>query len=844
MRGMTDRFQILSTLGSGGRGVLYRAWDKKRHCDVALKRPREDGASSREELLREARRLYALRHPNIVSVLEFGEDDAGPWLVMEMIRGENLEARLARGGPLSMEEFRAFVRQSLAGLGAAHEAGLLHLDLKAENFMLPWDSQGEMRVKLVDFGLARPVGEVSEQMEGTVHFMAPEYFQGGVLDERTDLYALGGVLYQALSGHLPFEGETKPEIITAHLRHVLTPLEERRPELSPALCAWVERLLSAEPNQRPSCVEMALEQFECIPLEQGVLEAREVVLEAALSEPTEEDEVPVLVAEADELVPAVKELPAVKPAAVLEASVVLEREDEDASRVEVGGIPRVSSMAQPAQPAHMLAAASVPRRRVSRLGVILAAFAFMLIGQFAFMSWFQHSRKEEREARFAELAGLEQPVGSDLDVRLLLAFLDDTATQEAAASILSKLRGGAYIDEMLRQHLQKIRSFPAVARLVSVIGERQDQGAFDLVLAFLEDNRASVREAAWGALGSITPDSRLPEVLACVPKTVTREHPWVEKFIARILTRAEDAEQATLAIIAAYRSSSADSPHRALLFNAIASNGGVGTLEIITEAIADPSEKVRRSAITLLAKYPTHDALPAIAARLPQETDETCRTYLLIAAIELVERPGPLSQQALYANAQSLYGDARDSIERRYVLSMISRVITADTAAFFERYAAQAEPPQRREARQLAEAFREKLESVMRVEAEVPTVLAASAAAYRLGGSLIHREAYLVGWSSPQDWASWLVELPTSGRYEVRIHQAHDSAEIGTYEVLLAGEVLPAAVVNTKGETKGFILGEIEVTEAGIYKLFLRPRKLPAQGELFRVRELSIQLQR
>lgn len=834
---MTDRFQILSTLGSGGRGTLYRAWDKARNCDVALKRPNAEGAA-REELQRESRRLYALRHPNVVKVLEFGEDDEGPWLVMEMIKGESLEARLAKG-PLGLADFRALVEQSLAGLGAAHEAGLLHLDIKAENLMLPWDAHDVLRVKLVDFGLAREPGAGPESPSGSVHSMAPEHFNGGALDERTDLYSLGVVFYQALTGRLPFEGETKPEVITAHLRHEMTPLAELRPDLSAALCAWVERLLSVDPRERPASTEEAWRQFRGIPLEERAVSAEEVVEtvlaaeedeEAPVLAAVEEDEEPVVAAPASEPEPAALEIVAPeRPAAAPEITAPL-----------MTAVPVAE--AEPVRAARPAPAARAPRRRRSLLGVIVGAFAVILLGQFALVSWFQHSRKGEREARFAELAAQEQPEGSDLDVRLLLTFLDDGATQDEAAAVLARLRGGAYIDEMLRGHLRKIRSYPAAGRLIEVMGQRRDKGAFEDVLAFLDDNRAGIREAAWGALGGITPEARLPEVLRRVSKTVTREHPLVEKFLAGILARAEDPEAVTAAVIAAYRAEPADSAHRALLFNAIARHGGAGTLDIITEAIADPSERVRRSAITLLAEYPTHDALPAIAARLPQETDDTCRTYLLIAAIELVERPGPLSQQALYQNAQALYGEARDGAERRYVLSMLSRVISPDTAGFFERFAAQAEPPLRREARQLAQAFREKLESVIRLADTGLTGLPASQAAYRLGSALIHRDGALVDWNSPADWASWLVEVPAAGKYEVRIHQSHAGEETGTYEVLLAGTVLPAAVVATGGESKGFILGEIEVPEPGIYKIFLRPRKLPAQGGLFEVQKLALQL--
>ncbi|HRK17250.1 MAG TPA: serine/threonine-protein kinase, partial [Prosthecobacter sp.] len=312
---MEGRFQILSTLASGGRGTLYRAWDKTRNCDVALKRPRAE-AGARAEIERESRRLYALRHPGIARVLDYGEDAEGPFLVLELIQGETLEARLGKGR-LGLADFRALVERTLEGIGAAHEAGLLHLDLKAENIMLPWVRGAAPQAVLVDFGLSREPGPAGAEAAGSVHGMAPEQFSGGEVDARTDLYALGVVYYQALTGRLPFQGETKPQVITAHLRHAMTPLQELRPDLSPELCAWVEGLLSVNPDERPASAEAALRAFQSIPLEERALDAG-VVAEPVLPvlEDEEAEAAPVLTEEAEEAAAPV--LMAAEPEAVAE----------------------------------------------------------------------------------------------------------------------------------------------------------------------------------------------------------------------------------------------------------------------------------------------------------------------------------------------------------------------------------------------------------------------------------------------------------------------------------------------------------------------------------------------
>ncbi len=870
---MNDRYQILSTLAAGGRGTVFRAFDTSQNRDVALKRLHANGAG-KEDLLREARRLYGVRHPNLITVLDYGEDDEGAYLVMEMLKGESLEQRLGKG-PLPLEDFRELVRQTLAGIGAAHEAGLLHRDLKAGNLFVLWDVHNSFRLKIVDFGLAQPLapgGVPNATAAGSVHTMAPELFAGGLVDARTDLYALGVIYYQALTGRMPFEGDNRTLVAAAHLQHALTPLAEHRPDLSAALCQWIESLLSQDPDDRPADAATALAQFEKLSLEDQPLAAAEIIEEAvpmiAVAEPADAEPAHVeiaalttpLVAPADTapLLAAIETTPLLNPSdtaplaasetaplvAATDTTPLLSPADTAPLLAPVESAPQTRAAYADEPPAPSRPApprAREPKQRRSALQIIVVAFVVMLVAQFAFISWYKHSKREERAARFAELAALDHPAGSDLDTRLLLEFVDDPATQDTAAATLAKLQGGEYIDQLVLKHFEKARNFPACEKLIQVIGQRRYKPAFATVLGFLDDARGPVRQAAWTALGTLAAPADLPRVLAAVPKASQRDHEAVGKGLVAAVQNADDRRAATQAVIAAWQAAPGESPHRALLFNVLTRVGGTDTLAIITQAIADPSEQVRRAAITLLAEYPSHDPLPAIAARFPAEADDTCRTYLLIAAIELVSRPGPLSQQALFAHGQELWSQARDSAERRYVLSLLGRIHTPETAEFFERYAETLQGAQRREARELAQSFRDKLADILPVTpGGEATVLPADRAEYRLGGKLIQRDGALVDWSDVTDWAAWLVELPAPGKYEILIHQAHDGAATGIYEVQLGETILPAAVVDTDGAFKGFILGEIEIPAAGIYKLYLRPRQLPASGELFRVQKLSL----
>jgi serine/threonine protein kinase len=954
---MNDRYKILSTLATGGRGTVFRAFDTSQNRDVAIKRLHANG-TDKESLQREARRLYGIRHPSLVTILDYGNDDQGTYLVMEMLKGESLEQRLSRG-PLSLDEFRELVLQSLGGISAAHEGGLLHCDLKAGNLMVLWDVHNAFRIKIVDFGLAQPLapgGAPSEANAGSVHTMAPELFSGGLIDARTDLYALGVIYYQALTGRMPFDGDNHAQIVTAHLQHKLIPLAELRPDISNALCQWIESLIHPNPAARPADAATALAQFEKLRLEDRPLTAAEVVEEAvpmiAVAEPVEvepvqaeiaalttplvaaappllspddtapvlsadddtapilaagddtapilaaDDSAPVLAANdtapiltpsdtapiltADETVPvptpddtapvlapsdtapaptsdaAAPTLtpgdaaPATTPeetapapsdtAPVLSPDDTTLPPDAPNSWVPPDSEPvRSSYLDNPPPSRQTLPKTKQPKRRRSTMQIIIGSFTVILLAQFGFISWYKHSQREARTERFAELAALDHPAGSDLDTRLLLEFLDDPTTQDSAATTLAHLHGGEYIDQLVLAHLNKVRNFPACEKLLQVLGQRRYSPAFTAVASFLEDGRGQVRQAAWTALGTLTPASELPRILQSLPKASSRDHEVITKALIAAVQNSDDRRAATQAVIAAWQSAPGDSPHRALLFNVITRVGGTDTMAIITQAIADPSERVRRAAITLLAEYPTHDPLPVIEQRFPEEADDTCRTYLLIAAIELVSRPGPFSQQVLFAHGRELWSHTRDRAERRYVLSLLGRIITPETAEFFERYADTLQGEQRREAHNLAKSFRDELEKVIPlVPGDDLTTLPADRADYRLGGSLAQRDGTLVDWSDTADWASWLIELPKPGKYEIRIHQAHKGKPTGTYEVQIGEHILRAAVVNTRGEFKGFILGEVEIPSAGIYKIYLRPHQLPASGELFRVQKLSL----
>ncbi|HUF35527.1 MAG TPA: serine/threonine-protein kinase [Gemmatimonadales bacterium] len=255
--GLTGRtvshFRVLGRLGSGGMGVVYSAEDTRLNRVVALKLPLPEyrlDSSVKARFLREARSAAALDHPNLCSIYEVGESEDGLlFMAMARYRGETLKARLAREGALGVPDALEIARQIAQGLGAAHEAGIVHRDLKPGNLMLLPDGI----VKILDFGLAR-VRDLSltepRTLLGTAAYMAPEQIGGDEVDGRADLWALGVVLYEMLTGRQPFRGEHEISIAHAIVHEEPSPPSELRRELPSHVEGVVLGLLRKDPARR------------------------------------------------------------------------------------------------------------------------------------------------------------------------------------------------------------------------------------------------------------------------------------------------------------------------------------------------------------------------------------------------------------------------------------------------------------------------------------------------------------------------------------------------------------------------------------------------------------------
>ncbi|HBP20197.1 MAG TPA: hypothetical protein DEA08_20710, partial [Planctomycetes bacterium] len=254
MQGQVGRYQVVGELGRGGMGVVYRALDPSSGREVALKvLPPLADAEERQRFSREAETARAIDHPNVLAVLELGQERGRPYLVTELAPGGSLADRLRRA-PLDPEEAARVVAQVARGLAAAHERGALHRDLKPGNVLFAADG----RALLADFGLARRVRDETLTATGTVlgtpGYMSPEQAQGERADERSDVYGLGSLLYAALVGQPPFRGRSLLETLTAVVNDPAPAPAGAPSELAAIAC----RCMAKDPRERyPSASAVA-----------------------------------------------------------------------------------------------------------------------------------------------------------------------------------------------------------------------------------------------------------------------------------------------------------------------------------------------------------------------------------------------------------------------------------------------------------------------------------------------------------------------------------------------------------------------------------------------------------
>jgi serine/threonine protein kinase len=251
---LADRYELEELVGTGGMSNVFRAHDRLLDRKVALKILHQQYSGDGEyveRFRREARSVAALSHPNIVTVIDRGEHGDRQFIVFEYVDGENLKRLIERRGPAPVATALELAIQIARGLSFAHQQGLVHRDVKPQNVLLNGDGQA----KVTDFGIARSL-DVKHGMTqtgtvlGTSDYIAPEQAQGQRVDEHTDVYSLGVVLYELLTTEVPFPGENFVAVAMRHINEPPPPVRAKRPDVSPRVEAAIQRAMAKDPADR------------------------------------------------------------------------------------------------------------------------------------------------------------------------------------------------------------------------------------------------------------------------------------------------------------------------------------------------------------------------------------------------------------------------------------------------------------------------------------------------------------------------------------------------------------------------------------------------------------------
>lgn len=265
------RYRLDAVIGRGGMSTVYRAFDTVLERPVAIKLMHREIASDSDQLerfRREARAVARLSHPHIVTVIDAGEEPeesgegATPYIVFEYVQGETLKELLRRGGPLDISEAVAYAIEIARALGAAHEQLIVHRDVKPQNILV----SEEGTAKITDFGIARTLTEQGLTLDGrvlgTTDYVSPEQALGQPVTPQSDIYSLGVVLYEMLTGTVPFRGETPVSVAMRHVREDVPDVQLARPEVSAATAAVVDRMTAKDLARRYPDVPSLLVDLE------------------------------------------------------------------------------------------------------------------------------------------------------------------------------------------------------------------------------------------------------------------------------------------------------------------------------------------------------------------------------------------------------------------------------------------------------------------------------------------------------------------------------------------------------------------------------------------------------
>lgn len=830
---MSDRYEIREQIGKGGLGAVYKAFDTQLQREVAIKRVLSPDQATEEEvdeaarkLIAEAQTLSTLNHPNIITVFDVGKDEQGGFVVMELLKGETLDETIERG-VLTQSDFTEVVYQSMEALIAAQASNVIHRDIKPTNIMVIWQASGKFQIKILDFGLAKfsksPSVQTMDQEEsvlGSIFFMAPEQFERGELDARTDIYQMGCVYYNALTGQYPFNGETAPQVMNAHLQHKVVPLDQVRPDLPPAICQWVMWLINRDIEHRPLDARDALKRWPKNPDPAGEIP----VAKALLVEDTPE-------VSTGEIKIVTASKASAPPALIVRKG--------DSSPVAGSRTGRLRSGSQPIRsrtatgPLTGTPGRNRPNVRKSgeennpKLKLYLFAGIGAIILAFIGIKVAGSASAKKAEERISTLASSDPDGGTAADIRLALEFLENTKAsipvRRDSVTILEASEADG-TDEIILNALRESDYPPLQLQLSGILAERNYEDAVPTIIssfanAATDDQRLEFLRFLRNLAGVEDIEPLLESLLGNHSLAVRRAY---EDVVLAVL-RKSDVSPSLVDDLLTRTSTTSGAPRKSL-FRLLGVLGGEKVLTRLTSVYSKTDDpEYQRDAMIAYLSWSDGSVIPRIEEIINSTSDDALRSAAerSYASLAILPAPEPIEELVKkWDKAFNMVGSASD-IQRliRTVISHPSR----ESLALLRKWG---------QNETFGAYARSSIQTLERSMNSVPTVapggeLKGNRARVQgdNGAAIDSSLGSLTNWVSPDTWFTWNFKVSEPGDYRIEVSQATLEKEPSEFEAYLAGQRFEGrsqATNDLKNFTTVKMEGSVALQPDRIYTLVLK----------------------
>lgn len=838
------RYQVKGKIGTGGLGDVYLAEDTRLGREVALKRVRmpEGGnpAAVEADLLREARTLSALQHPNIVTIYDAGSDEEGPFVIMEYLKGETLD-QVASRGALKVEDFREVVLQTLEGMIAAQSLGLVHRDLKPSNLMVVWLASGKFQVKILDFGLAKfsqtavPQTEDQESgIMGSIFFMAPEQFERLPLDARTDMYSLGCIYYQILTMRYAFDGRTGPEVMASHLQHHVTPVRELRKDLPEWMADWVMWLISRDMEDRPPDARTALDYF---------LAGRSGLQKPPAPSPTSTAPPAVRIVgrgsgpagvTVTRPAPGVPVAPAARPAGTKKAGT---RKVSGSG----GGGRKPGTTSRISRPAARRVRRSSARGTGPGLWIALTLVLVLAAGGAV---WYlrQDRKPQESDQQILEtLVAAPAPLATPATIELLHGFIERGGGDAVrAANVLRKLKG----PETGKAIARALEVADGISRtiLMEAVTANPDREGIAALISLAASQPGNVRLTALDALEKVARPADAPALLAILPKI--RDDSGRSRFLRMVHTvlgRESDPSARVKPLSAAL--DSADADVRPEILRLLGRTGAPEAVTVLARELAAGGQR-GTAALDAAAAWPV--PTPALAEALLKsagsgqgDPDTALRTFAATAA-----RITGWNAQEITENLRNAMPLAKSANAREAVLAALGTIASPASAQLARELSASTDATV---ATAASRALQEIELLIPRILKAGDTELTLHAGHARIAGPsqdayYSSTTQYITNWKHPGTTLSWDVDVSEPGAFAVSVLQSTTSRVPRTFRVRFGEDTSENAVrpTETSGQFEAVEAGHFHVPRPGIWRLWIEVATPDPGQPLMNVREVVL----